>query len=82
MSNSLKLTEDELSIVDTACDAVTKLAELVDELADRSLDSYRPYTDYFDGIKHQCKKIVAGLDKLDDRLARTDREEILTILKG
>ena len=37
---------------------------------------------YFDGIKHQCKKIVAGLDKLEERLARTDREEILTVLRG
>ena len=82
MDNALKLTESELTIVDTACDAVTELAKLVDDLADRSLESYRPYTDYFDGIKHQCKKVVAGLDKLEDRLARTDREEILTVLRG
>lgn len=82
MDNVLKLTESELIIVDTACDAVTELAKLVDDLADRSLESYRPYTDYFDGIKHQCKKVIAGLDKLEDRLARTDREEILTVLRG
>lgn len=82
MNNALKLTESELIIVDTASDAVTELAKLVDDLADRSLESYRHHTDYFDGIKHQCKKIVAGLDKLEERLARTDREEILTILRG
>lgn len=82
MDNTLKLTESELLIVDTACDAVTELAKLVDDLADRSLESYKLYTDYFDGIKYQCKKIVAGLDKLEERLARTDRDEILTILRG
>lgn len=80
--NVFQLNGEELMLVDTACDAVTKLAQLIDDLSDRSLESYRPYTDYFDGIKHQCKKIIAGLDKLEDRLARTDREEILTVLRG
>lgn len=75
------LSSDELTLVDNACDAVDNLSKLVDSLADRSLNCYCPHTDYFDNIKYQCKKIVAGLEKLEDRSARVDREEILTLLK-
>ena len=76
------LSSDELTLLDSACDAVDNLSKLVDSLADRSLNCYCPHTDYFDNIKYQCKKIIAGLEKLEERSARVDREEILTVLRG
>lgn len=80
-SNKINSFDYELSLIQSASDSLTELSFLIDNLSDRLIDDYRHNIDYFDNIKHMCKKIVGGLDRLEDRLSRIDREEILNLLQ-